>query len=482
MARSIRRALYFLVGVMLGALACFANAETIAATSSGTSMILVWKYQDAGHTDPDALCHLLAAAATSPSMYSYIGVSDSTIVSGMKACKWIQNDTNKTTTERTLGRGWMCPGKPFGWGANPATQNYGGCTPVYSCPSGQGWTLSGTSCTRPDCPAGSERGYDGVCLPPVDPCPVGKASSAQYFSGMYGIGGGKVSGGGKNISIGNNGALCDGTCYGIPESVTGCTSQYDSGSAGSPQPIYCTTAITLTGARCTGGNGTAPSYCPSGQTIIGTANGLPVCGTDGVPSDNSAPKTTEDSKSTGTETKTDSNGDGTPDSTSSGSEKTTSSTTCVGSTCSTTTTTKTTNPDGSTVEKTTTSTESKDSYCTSNPNSEQCADQKVQAGDPASVDNLYTKGSRSVGQVFSDFGTKVRGAGFFQGASNFFSVSVPAGSCSDLSVSVDVGWGRTMQFDATPYFCGATAQAIYSILGIGVMMAALWVAFRIAIL
>lgn len=36
-------------------------------------------------------------------------------------------------------------------------------TSGYSCPSGQGWTLNGSTCTRPDCTGGQERQPNGTC-------------------------------------------------------------------------------------------------------------------------------------------------------------------------------------------------------------------------------------------------------------------------------------------------------------------------------
>lgn len=39
---------------------------------------------------------------------------------------------------------------------------------LYSCPAGQNWTLSGTTCTRPDCVAPDTRQSDGTCSAP---CP-----------------------------------------------------------------------------------------------------------------------------------------------------------------------------------------------------------------------------------------------------------------------------------------------------------------------
>lgn len=36
-------------------------------------------------------------------------------------------------------------------------------TVVYTCPSGQNWTLSGSTCTRPDCAVGEDRNAQGLC-------------------------------------------------------------------------------------------------------------------------------------------------------------------------------------------------------------------------------------------------------------------------------------------------------------------------------
>ena len=208
---------------------------------------------------------------------------------------------------------------------------------------------------------------------------------------------------------------------------------------------------------------------------------MPVCGKDGVPSDPTKPTTTGDSKTETTEKQTDTDGDGVADSTESGSEKTERTTTCIGESCTTTTKKETTNPDGSKTVATETTTETKRSFCQENPASEQCQQEEIKPGDGAVTEGLYTKGDRTPLQVFTEFGTKVRSASFFTGASNFFTVSVPAGACSDLSATVDYGLGQ-MTVDMTPVFCSQMANNMYSLLRIGVMIAALWVAFRIALL
>ena len=66
-------------------------------------------------------------------------------------------------------------------------------------------------------------------------------------------------------------------------------------------------------------------------------------------------------------------------------------------------------------------------------------------------------------------------------AVNYFGGSLPSGSCTGMSYQTTF-MGRAFNFDASNVLCGSTAASIYTILGLGVMLAAGWVAFRIAIL
>jgi hypothetical protein len=102
-------------------------------------------------------------------------------------------------------------------------------------------------------------------------------------------------------------------------------------------------------------------------------------------------------------------------------------------------------------------------------------------GEGASTDELYTKGDRTVAQVFADFSAKVQGAGFFAAAGNFFNTSIPGGGCPSLSASYSI-LGAQWDIDMTSVFCGAAAQVAYSVLSVGIMLAAVWVAFSIAFL
>lgn len=108
--------------------------------------------------------------------------------------------------------------------------------------------------------------------------------------------------------------------------------------------------------------------------------------------------------------------------------------------------------------------------------------QEIESGSPAGTSDLYTPESRTVGNVLSDFRGKIQNAPFYSGASNFFNISVPGGSCGGMNAQIAVGWGQSFNIDIDSVLCGSTAQLVYSVLGIGVMLAAAWVAFRIAIL
>lgn len=65
--------------------------------------------------------------------------------------------------------------------------NPGGMTKksaLLECPANQNWTLSGSTCTRPDCSAGQTRGADGVC---VVTCPAAGSNAMIGGAKAYGI-------------------------------------------------------------------------------------------------------------------------------------------------------------------------------------------------------------------------------------------------------------------------------------------------------
>jgi len=138
MNRLVRNSIFFCFGFLLAGVVCSAYAETIAASPS---------YGDWG-TNPNAYNTTLANA--NPSWASYKPIS-CTLTSGcMSACgtySW------PGATGQYVGLGnsgvWSCP------------------PPVYTCPANQDYTLSGSSCTRPDCVAPQTRDPStGLCVAP----------------------------------------------------------------------------------------------------------------------------------------------------------------------------------------------------------------------------------------------------------------------------------------------------------------------------
>lgn len=123
--------------------------------------------------------------------------------------------------------------------------------------------------------------------------------------------------------------------------------------------------------------------------------------------------------------------------------------------------------------------QSKADFCAENPLDAKCVEQTQ--GAPAAISDLYAKGTRTIGDALGDFKAAVMGAPVVSAASNYFSASIPAGSCSGLAVNATY-LGKTFAFDPGDILCGSMADSFYAVLGLGVMLAAGWVAFRIAIL
>lgn len=101
------------------------------------------------------------------------------------------------------------------------------CVPVttYTCPAGQNWTLSGTSCTRPDCVAPQTRNAQtGVCQSP--PCETtGPATGTAWFDV-----GTSSEGGTRSVCIDGCQALYQGSSVSKSGLVNGVRHYYRQGS------------------------------------------------------------------------------------------------------------------------------------------------------------------------------------------------------------------------------------------------------------
>lgn len=365
--RILRGLLAFAVGLILGGWSVWAMAETIPATYGKDRISL--RYRNANvsqcsvHESVSALC-------------SSVGYSEITL-QGTPFCK------------PPSGSGGFyvyscCPSN--------YTLKDGQCESslkVYSCPSGQGWTLSGSTCTRPDCAPGETRGANGQCVPPLDyktcaelvvtsvgscvkSVPCGDASTVPLDVALTNAAvcsdekpdNEKCPPGGIVIGEFQGKPICispppdDPTCKALGGTVTGTLNG---------QPV-CSQA----------NNGT----CADGSQAIGTANGQPVCsgncpsgtapGTvNGVESCYPISKTTDKtttqkggSSPDKTTTTTTDNGDGTSTTTTT---TTSSATTCSGDRCTTTTTTS-----GEGGDSTTQTEQDKGDFCRENPKAAVC--------------------------------------------------------------------------------------------------------------
>lgn len=245
---------------LLSLLALSARGETISATpvsaiaqqqgyqvTDGATMIVP---ATAGHTS-------VAAACADPLVKSYLDSSSAGYAphtyfgAGVSYCQYyatIGGNQSGPWNYFQSGAVWYCPA---GY-----TLSGGQCSPdvAYSCPSGQNWTLSGSSCTRPDCVAGEVRN-EGTGLCQAD-CVAGRIVSGT-------------------IPVAQSPAyVCASGCDTLPVSVS---DQYQSSGS---QVWYG--QWEMTGAQCSGGGalgiGGAPASGPCGAGLCwGEFNGALTC-------------------------------------------------------------------------------------------------------------------------------------------------------------------------------------------------------------
>lgn len=447
----------FFVGLLVSAVVMvpFASGETIAATPSSSPAGQSWHWNVNGLT-----------AATCPGILGVYAANGGHCHYGNSMSADVHNSAHSTQGGYQAIRTWSCSSGTLtvvANGADPATADpwTGTCgvAGAYVCPANQGWTLSGTNCTRADCAAGQTRDSVGACV-----LACTQSANEQVGSGRYGFTYPQPSGvnycvNGCTVYPGGAGTVVGAVKYQYA---------YVNGAGGAASSCSSTTMNTTPNVDAPDGthltDTTANSCISSGQGF-GKVNGTVVC-TGPVDTITTA-KTVDVAKDAANATTTTS---------------TTSETTCIHGTCTTTTTTNVTPPSGSGTTTGDTKTQDPAKFCADNPTSPLCKKaEEIDPGSAASVSGLYTKGSRTVADVLGDFKSKAQGAAFYGAAVNYFGGSLPSGSCTGMSYQTTF-MGRAFNFDASNVLCGSTAASIYTILGLGVMLAAGWVAFRIAIL
>lgn len=166
MIRSARSLVYFLVGFLLAFNVVFAFAETVPAA--------------AGYI-------LVNAIPIGGSAFSVNGSKASTaqqacVKSGGVGSNYVGGPVTVTTIPGNYSAGVTCD---LPNGTSRAVNYTLSCPPGYSvtsgssgscgqgpftCPTGQNWTLFGSTCTRPDCESPQTRQTDGTCGAPPDTC------------------------------------------------------------------------------------------------------------------------------------------------------------------------------------------------------------------------------------------------------------------------------------------------------------------------
>lgn len=467
LARCLRNAGAFVVGLLLSVLVLlpYARAETIPATNNPTAATL------------SSVCYRGSCFSTAAAALAKCNQQDP---GWCNAGSWYTTATGNfqnlcNSSGSCAGYGlqytYSCTTGTLTPGTEPAPRSYT-CAgaQTYTCPANQNWTLSGSNCTRPDCASGQSRSTtDGQCR---GACPADGTKDANF--GKDKVGSGDIPS-----------TLCIDGCSYTPAGL-------GVGMGSGPSAYWLLTVGRANGASCSTSNNsstgipgtsngtpaeqatTPQSDCVKSGQGFGTVNGTVVC---------TGPPTVTQEKTT-TQTQT------TPTSGPATTTETTKTTTCQGGVCVTTETSKVvgggSGPGGtgpgstSTPGPTTTTTDDEGTFCDKNPTSDKC--QKTEPGTPAPVTGLYTKDSKTVASVIDTFKSTVQGAAFYTAAAGYFSASIPSGSCSGLSVNVSPPLGSTWHLDLGDYLCGSFASTLYSLLGIGVMLAAGWVAFRVAIL
>ena len=453
--------LWMLVGFLLSwvALVPSVQAETIPATAvpavAAVKYITGWSQS----SDAYASCNAyLGNDGLTPHSVLQKGTGGQWYCRNTQNGVWVNATTTYTSLSCTVGN------------VTASADGYSGTCPsqanTYSCPAGQNWTLSGSSCTRPDCTAAQTRNSAGVC---ISACTLGP--NEQIGTVRYGFPHPQPSGvifcvNGCTAYPGGTGTISGAVKYqyalvngagGAASSCTAGTEIVPNVNAASGEPLS---------------NPTVASCISSGQGF-GTVNGVVVC---------TGPTSTVASSK---ETQAD-----TPASGPAKTTETTTTTVCTGAGACTTTTTSNVTSGGSgkggtgpgsstTPGDGTEKAQTKADFCQENPSDKAC---KVETqGAPATVAGLYSKGSRTVGDALADFRGGVLGSPIVSAATGYLAASIPSGTCSGLSSTINV-LGHAWTFDPGQLLCGSAAQSIYSLLGLGVLLAAGWVAFRIAIL
>lgn len=159
--RVLRLFLYFLFGLLLSSIAVLSHAESIAALTGGTYTKQFTAVSFFGWAPAATLSEACVSHSTAATVYSL------EVISNTNHCKSTRVIDGYIGYNAATYQGMTCNAGDNATLYLLGTVTCNHLTPY--CPSGQNWTLAGSSCTRPDCEGDQVRDSGGVCQ-----CPAGK--------------------------------------------------------------------------------------------------------------------------------------------------------------------------------------------------------------------------------------------------------------------------------------------------------------------
>lgn len=276
--RLLRSLLWFAFGVAIAFVWLVpAQAETIAATPANTPVTPASQNFRGTFANASNQTSLSAAVSQCVSTQgaAWCNVCGSTYM-GWGYRHTLSSSGGCPGTYYAIDQTINCPAgstltAPSGAGQSATCQVAG-----YTCPAGQNWTLSGSTCTRPDCQYG--RASDGTCTN----CPAGKFMSPGVGSAPYRV----VD---QALTIDYQTYTGSGTSVPATTCAYGCTvslgSEYSGAGSGSSGNWFWVGAPSFTGATCSVTPGADPvvqpntpeADCAKAGKQWGTVNGTVIC-------------------------------------------------------------------------------------------------------------------------------------------------------------------------------------------------------------
>lgn len=144
------------LGCLLALVFVTARAETIPATSNVAQTYVAWDFRSyiAASSAIQAACSAALAYKNSQGANYDLGscVVTNSATSGLSVGTQVANAR------------FLYHGLTEAQGGFAEQRSINVASVGYACPSGQDWTLSGSTCTRPDCAAGYDRNSAGQCV------------------------------------------------------------------------------------------------------------------------------------------------------------------------------------------------------------------------------------------------------------------------------------------------------------------------------